>query len=284
MKKLIGQKREKIINELISIITIGLLEILFLKGINSIFKITNDTQIKLLITMLAISINIVWHQLLLKNKNIKKIEELEGSNERLQENYDNVRAFRHDFNNIMQSIGGYIQMQDIEGLEKMYKNIIKECQEINDNQSINKEVINNPAIYNLINHKYKIAKSLGITLKIQVLIDLKTLKVNDFDLCRILGILLDNAIEATKECEEKNISIKFIYDKLNLRNLIIIENPYRNLLIDVKKIYEKGFSSKKEKINHGLGLWKVKQILRKNKNLNIYTAREKLFKQQLEIY
>ena len=73
-------------------------------------------------------------------------------------------------------------------------------------------------------------------------------------------------------------------DKFNNRNLIIIENPYKNYLIDINKIYDKGFSSKKDKIAHGLGLWKVKQILKKNKNIQIYTSREKLFKQQLEIY
>ena len=73
-------------------------------------------------------------------------------------------------------------------------------------------------------------------------------------------------------------------DKFNNRNLIVIENPCKNYLVDIKKIYEKGFSSKKDKISHGLGLWKVKQILKKNKNIQIYTSRDKLFKQQLEIY
>ena len=34
----------------------------------------------------------------------------------------------------------------------------------------------------------------------------------------------------------------------------------------------------------GLGLWKVKQIIKKNKNLNINTTRGDLFRQELEIY
>lgn len=213
-----------------------------------------------------------------------KIKDLELSNKRLQRNYDNIRSFKHDFNNIMQSIGGYIALNDMNGLEKMYKSIIEECQDINDTQSICENTINNPAIYHLINHKFEEAKKLGIKMQVKVLINLKKLKINDLDVCRILGILIDNAIEASKECEKKFISIKFIHDNLNNRDLIIIENSCKNCLIDIDKIYEKGFSSKKEKINHGLGLWKVRQILRKNKNINIYTARDKLFKQQLEIY
>lgn len=285
MKKIFNLKLEKtILVEVTGILGICILEAIILKAMNSMFSIRNDIQIKILIILLAIMMKVILHQVMSKKKILGEIEELEGSNERLQDNYDNVRAFRHDFNNIMQSMGGYIEMKDINGLERMYKSIIKECQDINNKQCINKAVINNPAIYNLINHKYKLAKALDINLKVEVLIDLTKLNVNDFDLCRILGILLDNAIEAAKDCEEKVISTKFIYDKLNERNLIIVENPYRNFLVDVNKIYEKGFSSKKEKINHGLGLWKVKQILRKNKNMNIYTSREKLFKQQLEIY
>lgn len=214
----------------------------------------------------------------------KKIEDLESSNKRLQKNYDSVRSFKHDFNNIMQSIGGYIAIEDIEGLKSMYQSIVEECNEINETQSINEKVINNPAIYHLINHKYEIANNLGIKMKVEVLINLEKLKIDDFDICRILGILIDNAIEAAKECEDKYISVKFIFDKMNNRNLVIIENPYKNSLIDINKIYEKGYSSKKKKINHGLGLWKVKQILKKNKNVCIFTSKGKLFKQQLEIY
>ncbi|MBR3324869.1 MAG: GHKL domain-containing protein [Clostridia bacterium] len=233
-----------------------------------------------ILTYLIISIK----ELIKMRKAKNRIEQLEISNRRLQKNYDSIRSFKHDFNNIMQSMGGYIALKDMDGLEKMYKSIVKECQEINDVQGINENVINNPALYNLINHKYEEALKHGIRMKVEVLINLKKLKVNDLDLCRVLGILIDNAIEASRECEDKFISIKFLHDKINNRDLIIVENSCKNCLIDINKIYEKGFSSKREKINHGLGLWKVRQILRKNKNIQIYTARDKLFKQQLEIY
>lgn len=242
-------------------------------------------KLKYLIYMAVLLYFIASLRVLIRIKKAKdKIEDLKCSNKRLQRNFDSVRSFKHDFNNIMQSMGGYIALNDMNGLKNMYQSIIKECQEINNVQSISESVINNPAIYHLINHKYDEAEKLGITMNINVLINLKKINVNDFDLCRILGILIDNAIEAAKDCEDKYISIKFIHDNYNNRDLVIIENSCKNCLIDINKIYEKGFSSKKEKINHGLGLWKVKQILRKNRNLKIYTSRNKLFKQQLEIY
>ena len=40
-----------------------------------------------------------------------------------------------------------------------------------------------------------------------------------------------------------------------------------------------------KKENSGLGLWEVRQILKRNKNLNLYTTKnDKYFKQQLEMY
>ncbi len=281
----LNEKSKKI---LILIATISLISIYCaeIKIINDINKmpIYIFCIFEIMITLYLIFFAKTIIEMLKENDARIKIENLEGSNKRLQENYDNVRAFKHDFNNIMQGFGGLILAKDLEGLNKMYKSIINECQEINDKQSINEDIINNPAILNLINNKIKLAEQNDIKIKLEVYLDLNSLKISTYDLCRILGILIDNAIEASIGCDEKIITIKFLKDKFNNRSLIVIENPYKNYLIDIKKIYEKGFSSKKDKISHGLGLWKIKQILKKNKNIQIYTSRDKLFKQQLEIY
>lgn len=97
------------------------------------------------------------------------------------------------------------------------------------------------------------------------------------------GILMDNAIEAAKECDEKIINITIRKDLNVNRQLLIIENTYNNKDVDVEKIYEKGLSSKPN--NTGLGLWEVRKILKKHNNLNLYTTKNsKFFKQQFEIY
>lgn len=115
------------------------------------------------------------------------------------------------------------------------------------------------------------------------LLDLSTLKMKIYEFARILGILLDNAIEASEQCNEKIINITFRDDSKNYRQLIIIENTYHNKEVDTEKIFEKGVS---EKENHtGLGLWEVRKLVKKNNNINLYTTKtEKFFKQQLEIY
>ena len=158
-----------------------------------------------------------------------QIDDLKGCQERLQDSYDSVCSFRHDFRNIMQSFGGYIATKDINGLQKMYNDVIEECQEMNNQNNIDKEKINNPAVYQLINSKYLLAKKESVKIKLEVYIDINKLKIKTYELCRILGILIDNAIEAAKECDDKVISIKFIKDKYNNRDLIVIENTCKIL-------------------------------------------------------
>ena len=109
------------------------------------------------------------------------------------------------------------------------------------------------------------------------------IKMKIYEFARILGILLDNAIEASEECEDKIINIIFRDDDRKHRQLVTIENTFKNKNVDTVKIFGKGIS---EKENHtGLGLWEVNKILKKNNNVSLFTSKnEKYFSQQLEIY
>ena len=197
--------------------------------------------------------------------------------------HDNIRAFKHDFNNIVQAIGGYITTNDMEGLKNYYSQLLDDCQRVNNLTTLSPEVINNPAIYSILASKYYKADELGIKINLEIFLDLNTLKIKIYELTRILGILLDNAIEATLDCSEKVINVIMRKDDTHHRQLIIIENSYSNKNINLDKIFEKSYSTKPN--NTGLGLWEVRQILKKNNNLNLYTTKDnKFFKQQLEIY
>lgn len=138
-------------------------------------------------------------------------------------------------------------------------------------------------IYNLLTSKYHNAEAKDIKVNMTFLLDLSTLKMKIYEFARILGVLLDNAIEASDECEQKIINITFRNDTKNNRQLITIQNTYNNKDVDTEKIFEKGVS---EKENHtGLGLWEVRKIIRKNNNANLFTSKtDKLFSQQLELY
>lgn len=213
----------------------------------------------------------------------KKLESAEEYNNTLRILHDNVRGFKHDFDNIVTTIGGFIRTDDMEGLKKYYLQLEDDCQRVNNLYILNPEVVNNDGIYNLLTKKYYEADSKDIKVNITFLLDLSKLNMKIYEFARILGILLDNAIEASSECDEKLINLTFREDSRNSRQLIIVENTYKNKDVDTEKIFEKGVSGKEE--HSGLGLWEVRKLVKKNKNINLFTTKnEKFFIQQLEIY
>ena len=101
--------------------------------------------------------------------------------------------------------------------------------------------------------------------------DFKTLTQKEQkDFCRILGVYLDNAYEASKESEEKEIIIEFniIGNKLE----IVIANTFDNK-INLNKIGEYGYTTKG--MGHGIGLSLTNDIINKN---NIFTQKRQVIK------
>lgn len=233
---------------------------------------------------------ISFYSLLSTNKldtTTRDLEEAQLYNKTLTILHDSIRGFKHDFHNIVQSIGGYADRGDLEGLRIYYRQLLQDCGRTNNLTALNPEVINNPAIYNVLATKYHKADEIGVQINLGIFINLneieKHMKIYEFT--RILGILLDNAIEAAAECENKIIHVSFRKEQNRRRLLVIIDNTYKNKDINVDKIYEKDFSTKSKETNSGLGLWEVRQILKKNNNLNLFTTKsEEFFSQQFEIY
>mgnify|MGYP004654597683 FL=1 len=104
-----------------------------------------------------------------------------------------------------------------------------------------------------------------------------------YHLSRILGILIDNAIEEAEKCNEKIVRLSFIHENKNNRSVITVKNTYSNKDVNLEKIFEKGLSTKE---NHsGIGLWEVRKYIKKSKNLDLYTSKnDKYFIQELFIY
>ena len=74
----------------------------------------------------------------------KKLESAEEYNKTLHILHDNVRGFKHDFDNIVTTIGGYIRTNDMEGLKNYYLQLEDDCQRVNNLYLLNPEIINNP--------------------------------------------------------------------------------------------------------------------------------------------
>ena len=109
---------------------------------------------------------------------------------------------------------------------------------------------------------------------------LGTLKTKDFrDLTRIIGVYLDNAIEASSTSEKKQLGIEIYLFKETIE--IIISNTYNNK-IDEEKIGNERFSTKGKTRGHGLLL--VKRILNENNRITSETkVTDMLYIQKIKI-
>ena len=132
----------------------------------------------------------------------------------------------------------------MEDLKTYYSQLLDDCQKVNNLSTLNPDVVNEPAIYSLLTNKYHTADEKGISIKLEVFLDLTTLNIKIYEFTKILGILMDNAIQAAEHCEEKLINVTIRKDFHQERQLLIIENTYLDKNIDTEKIYEKGFSTK----------------------------------------
>ena len=83
-----------------------------------------------------------------------------------------------------------------------------------------------------------------------------------YKVCKIVGILIDNAIEAAVDTKEKFILIEMFKQKNTLN--IIIENSFNNS-VDLNDINKKGFSTKGK--NRGYGLHIVNKLVKSSDDI-----------------
>lgn len=127
----------------------------------------------------------------------------------------------------------------------------------------------------LINYKLIEANSLKINTNISISKDINKSKLNNLatkqkdELYSIIGVYLDNAIQAAKESNKKEVSLEIYKEKEKI--VIVIANTY-NGKIEMEKLDNYGYTTKGK--NHGVGLHLVKKII---ENEVIYSQSRSLF-------
>lgn len=186
---------------------------------------------------------------------------------------DGVRTLKHDYNNIIQALNGYVTTKQYDKLAEHINKVLDECNIVNNYSTIDQAIFNDPAIYGVVGAKVFLAMEKDIKVEFEITSNIKEICFPMPELSRIIGILLDNAIEATTKTNNKYIKIEFKFDKRKYSDTIRIINTYdTNIDINLKEIFKKGVSSKE--IKSGIGLWEVKRLVSKQKNSQIYSSIE----------
>lgn len=120
--------------------------------------------------------------------------------------------------------------------------------------------IEHPELNSLVNSKFNLAKSQGIAFSISSTCDFSLLKVEPWDLCSIIGNLLDNAIESALQ-DKRQPTVELDLECQNRDFIVCVRN--NGLTIndeDRDRIFEAGFTSK-ESVGRGYGLFIVRKLV-----------------------
>lgn len=214
----------------------------------------------------------------------KENKQLKEYTDMLETMSTDLRKFKHDYINILYTLGDYINEGDIEGLRKYYnEDLIPESRSIvkNDKHITLLKNIKITPLKALISSKLLAAQSKGIDINAEVLEEINKISIKTLDICRIVGIFLDNAAEAAILCSKKFIHFAMIKTEGNI--IIIIMNSCPKDIPPVYELYKKNFSTKGT--NRGIGLTSVKDLIDSSyKNILLNTsANNGVFKQELII-
>ncbi|PQF25462.1 sensor histidine kinase [Enterococcus mundtii] len=229
-----------------------------------------------LLLVVFILFRVIFNNLKIENER-KQNQQLSIYMKELEKQNDEIRKIRHDYLNIMTTMSGYLEQEDVKGLQVYFSDKIRplgEKIEKNDAQLGRLTYIRIPEIKAILATKLLQAQKSEIRLIVDIVDPVENFHMDTLKLSRALGIILDNAIEAARESEIPQLDISFV-EKKN-EHFILVKNTYRETP-PIHLIFKQGFSTKGE--NRGLGLSNLREIFSdcENVSLNTYVDDEKHF-------
>lgn len=260
-KPFVMQQRDM---SLMGISVLSIIALMFLWNTGDYLTAENIPYFTISICILILVLNFVLlflKEILSREKhNNKELQEqnriismqIRNQNE-ISEMYSNLRSLKHDMNNHLHTISGYIQTEDYEKAEIYIQKIAGEISMFEVYQSGNQE------IDALIGSKNTLAKKNGIQLDIDIAVP-ATLQISAEHLSIVLGNLYDNAIDANMKIEEKEkryIKIQILMHGADL--FLSFENP----AIDEDRVGKIHWpTTKNSTFEHGFGLKNIDRIVR----------------------
>lgn len=211
-----------------------------------------------------------------------EVETLKNYTATIENLLDEMQKSRHDYKNMILSMRDFVEEKRFDELEQYFgEEILKSetLEKISKNIYLSTKKIKQLPLKSLINAKLNEAMNGGIKVEITIFFEIDITSVPTLDLCRIIGNLLDNAVEAASLSDNKVISLVMLEN--DNQYSITLCNSFSGE-IDMSKIWKKGYSSKGK--NRGQGLPIVKKLIDSHPEILINTEiKNNLFVQDLTI-
>lgn len=222
-----------------------------------------------------------------KSENVKYKEQnkmlIDNLNE-YEKMLDYQRVNNHENKNQLLVIQGMIDKTNTKALEYLDE-VIKEKREDDEGIYTSASIIPQGGLQGLVYQKMLKMKENNITINLKV--ERKVRKINldnlpsktNYDLCRAVGIIIDNAIEENLNLKEREILIcMYILDEY----FVIEVSNKCSVIPDMTRLDEKGYTTKSN--GHGYGLSLLKEIVDSNKNIiNERSINKDIFTQIIKI-
>ena len=185
----------------------------------------------------------------------KRYDSLVTSMKNLEDLNLTLRMQRHDYLNQIQVVYGLLDINEFEEAKRYMNSVFKEMTKVSKALKTAQ-----PAVNALLQAKLQMAEKQNVDMYLDIRTDLKALKIEPWELCKVLANIIDNGITALQiNKDEKEIHIEIlqredIYYFEIKNNGPIISNEQCQL------IFKEGYTTNKES-GHGMGLYIVKKIV-----------------------
>ena len=213
----------------------------------------------------------------------KALQDLQDYTHNLEIMYNGLRSFKHDYINILLSLSGYIENGDMEKLKDFFEEKILPTQKMITQGDYKLNQLGNIAVLeikSLLSAKMIYAHEMGINVTIDIPDQIPCFSMDTVDLARLLGIFLDNAVEAAMETKRPEVGLNMIQNPDTVA--IIIRNSMEEGDLALHKLKQQGFTTKEG--HTGIGLANAQKIIRSYDNILWETTKKDgCFTQYLEI-
>lgn len=214
-------------------------------------------------------------------------ESLQRYTEQVEELYQNIRGFKHDYINILSTMQLYMEHEDWVNLKTYFNTEILPTGATFQDSSQTLGQLSNlqiPELKSILYNKLVKAIELGLKVQLEIRKPITKIAIKNVDIARVIGIYLDNAIEALLELDSecpRQLSVALIDMKDSV--VIIIQNNCKELPLNLHKLGTLSYTTKGK--NRGMGLYLAAKTLRSYKNIQKETTYENnTFTQTLKIF